>query len=505
MSPRLRLWLLFAGLAFLTAALLATGVWIGGPEVWFLAPEALVLIAAEALIFTLLDKWWVQPATALAREVDLVVHTKADRDLVLPAGHGLGELPEAVGKLVTRWRSSEQQQDAAVDAATARAAEQQGRLEALLRDLSDGVIACSCERRILLFNEAAQRILGGPVDLGLDRTLDHLLDAAPVAEALDRLQARHADPAEPDSGLRETFLGSTADGATPLRCRMAPILDQDRVISGFMLDFSTNTSVEAGGKAEVALEKPTARAAPEVDLPPRPEFYDFEILAQQSERVGPLLERPLRVLNYVVFDTETTGLQPQRDRIVQIAGVRIVNRRILRGEVFEALVHPGRSIPKASIRFHGITDEMVADQPSLDIILPRFHRFAHDAVLVAHNASFDMAFLRQAEDDAGVTFEHPVLDTLLVSAVLHDHEADHTLDAIAERFGITLTDRHKAFGDAMGTAQILLHALDLLEAAGIVTLGAALAATERATEVRRHQRRQFGDHNSRGPGTTKNS
>jgi DNA polymerase-3 subunit epsilon len=235
-------------------------------------------------------------------------------------------------------------------------------------------------------------------------------------------------------------------------------------------------------------------------LPPRPEFYDFEILARHRERAGPLLERPLGALTYVVFDSETTGLDPGRDRIVQIAAVRIVNRRLLSGELFDALVDPGRPIDKASIRFHGITDAMVAGRPPIAVVLPQFHRFARDAVLVAHNAAFDMAFLRRAEGEAGVSFDQPVLDTLLISAVLHDHEPAHTLDAIAARFGIALVDRHRALGDAMGTAQILLRMLDLLEAAGIATLGAALAATERATALRRRQRAQFGREPGPKPG-----
>jgi DNA polymerase-3 subunit epsilon len=205
-------------------------------------------------------------------------------------------------------------------------------------------------------------------------------------------------------------------------------------------------------------------------LPTRPEFYDMALL-DAARDIGEKGRQPLRSLTFIVFDTETTGLQPsQGDRMVQIGAVRIVNGRILSGESFNRIINPGRQIPVESIKFHGITDDMVRDKPPLGVVLPQFKAFAADAVLVAHNAAFDLKFLRMHEREFDVTFDNPVLDTMMLSNYLDGPETGHSLDAICDRLGISITDRHTALGDAIVTAAVLMNQIDALESRGITTL-----------------------------------
>ncbi|MEL7047984.1 MAG: exonuclease domain-containing protein, partial [Pseudomonadota bacterium] len=219
------------------------------------------------------------------------------------------------------------------------------------------------------------------------------------------------------------------------------------------------------------------------------DFYDFKLL----ERAAPGAadhNTPLRDATFVVFDTETTGLEPSKgDEIISIAGVRVVNGRILMGETFDTLVNPGRSIPARSTAVHGITDSMVKDALPISVQLKRFHRFVGDSILVAHNAPFDLRFLDLKEDVTGLRFDGPVLDTVLLSAIVHDHTDQHTLDAVAERFGVTLPPdkRHTALGDAMATADVFVRMIDLLQFNGITTLKQALEASERLQNIRRKQ------------------
>ena len=216
----------------------------------------------------------------------------------------------------------------------------------------------------------------------------------------------------------------------------------------------------------------------------RPEFYDFDLFSQPGQRPE-VDNRLLTELTYTVFDTETTGLDPQGgDEIISIGAIRIVNGHLLSEETFDQLVNPNRSIPDASIQIHGIRPEMLAGKPSIEAVLPMFQRFAEDTVLVAHNAAFDMRMLQLKEAVSGIQFINPVLDTMLLSAVIHPAHNNHNMMPIAQRLGITIHDRHTALGDATATGEILLKMIPLLQKQGIHTLKDARDASRKTLYAR---------------------
>jgi DNA polymerase-3 subunit epsilon len=229
-----------------------------------------------------------------------------------------------------------------------------------------------------------------------------------------------------------------------------------------------------------------AAAARPLLIAQRPEYYDFDLF-ERSDTSGELADRRLAALSYTVFDTETTGLEPSAgDEIISIGAVRIVNGRLLTQEVFERLVNPRRAIGREAKRVHGIDQRALEAEPTIEVVLPRFHRFCEDTVLVAHNAAFDMRFLELKEKVAGVRFEQPVLDTLLLSAVVHPSMDKHDLDTIADRLGVRVIGRHTALGDALVTGEVFLRLLPLLAERGIETLGQALEASRVTYLARLH-------------------
>jgi DNA polymerase-3 subunit epsilon len=216
----------------------------------------------------------------------------------------------------------------------------------------------------------------------------------------------------------------------------------------------------------------------------RPEYYDFDLF-ERAGQVAELENQLLTELSYTVFDMETTGLNPSEgDEILSIGAIRIVNCRLLREERFEQLVDPLRPIPWESVQIHGIHPEMLIGQPTIDKVLPGFQQFVENTILVAHNAAFDMRFLQMKEKQTAVKIINPVLDTLLLSAVVHPSHSNHDLEAIAQRLGVRILGRHTAVGDALATAEMFLKLLPLLANNGIYTLKDALAASQKTYYAR---------------------
>lgn len=164
--------------------------------------------------------------------------------------------------------------------------------------------------------------------------------------------------------------------------------------------------------------------------------------------------------SYVVFDIETTGLSAINDKITEIGAIKIKNGIIV--DKYSQLVNPERSIPEFITKLTGIDYDMVKDQPTIDSVIFEFNEFIGDHVLVAHNASFDIGFIRENMRKSGLGLNNPVLDTLELSRSVFPDLKSHKLNLVAKHLGVKLENHHRAVDDASATADILLNILELL-------------------------------------------
>ncbi|SHF45108.1 DEDD exonuclease domain-containing protein [Streptoalloteichus hindustanus] len=212
------------------------------------------------------------------------------------------------------------------------------------------------------------------------------------------------------------------------------------------------------------------------------------------------LGSPLRETTFVVVDLETTGGRADEDAITEIGAVKVRGGEVV-GE-FATLVDPGRGIPPTIVALTGITQAMVADAPTMDTVLPAFLEFAAGAVLVAHNAGFDVTFLRAACERLGYPWpKPPVLCTVrLARRVLTRDEAPSCkLSALARLFRAGTEPVHRALADARATVDVLHGLLERVGPLGVHSLEELLAFLPEVTPAQR-RKRELAAHLPNSPG-----
>ena len=183
----------------------------------------------------------------------------------------------------------------------------------------------------------------------------------------------------------------------------------------------------------------------------------------------------------MVFDIETTGFSPVNNRIIEIGAVKVSAGQIT--DRFSAFVNPDVPIPFEIEKLTGINDSMVMDAPFIETVLPQFLEFCKDAVLVAHNAGFDMSFIKENALRQGISRKFTYVDTVGMARILLPHQAKHTLDAVAKTMGVSLENHHRAVDDAEATAEIFVKFIPMLREAGADTLAKVNAMGDSSPEI----------------------
>ncbi len=185
--------------------------------------------------------------------------------------------------------------------------------------------------------------------------------------------------------------------------------------------------------------------------------------------------------DFVVFDIETTGFSPIKNKIIEIGAVKVSDGKIC--DRFSCFVNPHTPIPFEIERLTGINDDMVADAEDIETVLPKFLEFCKDCVLVAHNASFDMSFIKENMKRQEIVQELTSVDTVAISRALLTDMAKHTLDSISKKLNISLENHHRAVDDAEATAQIFEKFILMLEEKDVHTLSQVNEFTSASVET----------------------
>ena len=457
LSLRFRIFLLFLAVALASAGLVCVSLYLG----YFRSGEGGVasgfmfagivsvfgLLGISAGIWLLFDENVAKPIERMAATMRTRAHTDAAMEPDLVDAPYLGDLAHAVKAVTGQLNKASAGAEEIVAIETAQLAAERAHLAVLLTEIPVAIILVSPNHKIVLYDGQAAEVLGQVHVPRLSASIFDYFEEEDIRAAHSKLSRSRKETLVKARGTR----------------------------GNLSFDLRLKTLSQASGYM-ILVDEAHARIGPEAA---RPLIYDFDVAEKPAERA--IEDTKLRDLEFVVFDTETTGLMPNKDEIVQIGAVRVVNGRIVPGETIDQLVNPGRSIPAASTNVHGVTNEMVVNAPDPQTAASNLHAFARGAVIVAHNAPFDMAFLHRQAGMSGLSWDHPTLDTVLLSAVVFGASETHTLDEVCARLGIAIPEelRHTALGDAQATAEALCKMLPVLESRGLTTFGAVIQETRK--------------------------
>jgi len=236
------------------------------------------------------------------------------------------------------------------------------------------------------------------------------------------------------------------------------------------------TAVRYGHKAVAITDHGNVQAFPEILDAKRKQKADIKVLYgiesyfvdDTAKAVFGDGDADFNTDRFCVFDIETTGLSAKDCKITEIGAVLYQDGKVL--DTFSSFVNPHEALTEQISSLTGITDDMLADAPDIEEVLPKFLSFAKDCIFVAHNATFDISFISKACEDLGIEFKPTYIDTVSVSRYTNQDLKKHTLDAVGKYFNLGDFNHHRAFEDAHMLALIFAKLIEKLDTEGITKI-----------------------------------